>query len=576
VIATFDTSARSLALRLRAAARPYAQGERISGSTCYCRSVRPERSGEAAESKGERAWIALALVLSLLPLRAAAFPQLRGRDAALAEQVVEALYEEDVARAEALLAPREPLEKASQALRFAGGTLRFHQQRYAEAVKLLDGSGLGNMGPYLGLARAALEVTRDHARFESEHFVVSYPRGKEEVLLPYLLDALEAQRAALREGLGAVPEGKVTVEIVTDVKQLAALSTLTEEEVRTTGTVAVAKFDKLMLLSPKALLKGYDWLDTAAHEFTHNVITLRTKNRAPLWLQEGLAKWFESAWRGKHEPVTPFSAALLRDAVNRKDLVSFGEMNPSFAKLPTPERAALAYAQVALAVEWLVKQKGPEALVKATGLLAEGRPAEDAVAAAAGVPWRRFLDDWNRYMAQRPLPRGGAHELEKLRFKDDPKQGTQYAEWSEIPDEEARAWARLGEIFRARGRWVAARVEYGKAYARVGARFPILSARYATAAVQSGARAEAEKALGDALAWNPDYPALHLALARILLEKNDLAGARDHLLAANRQDPFDPEIHAGLARILVAQGDEPGAQRELRFVKILTGQEATP
>ncbi len=518
----------------------------------------------------------LAALCAVLPRPAAALPELRGKDAELAGQVVEALYEEDVARAEELLAAREPLERAPPAIRYAAGALRFHQQRYAEAVALLEGSGLGAMGPYLGLAKAAREVTNDHARLEGEHFVISYPKGKEEVLLPYLLETLEAQRAALAQGLGTAPAGKVTVELVTDVKQLAALSTLDEESVRTTGTVAVAKFNKLMILSPKALLKGYDWLDTAAHEFTHNVITLRTRNRAPLWMQEGLAKWFERAWRGKHEPLTPFSAALLRDAVNRKDLVSFGEMNPSFAKLPTPERAALAYAQVSLAIEWLVKQKGPESLVKMTGLLAEGRTAEEAVAAAAGVPWKKFLDDWNRYMAQRPLPRGGAHELEKLRFKDDPKQGTQFAEWSEIPDEESRGWARLGEIFRARGRWVAARVEYGKAYARVGARFPILSERYATAAVQSGARAEAEKALADALAWNPDYPALHVQMARILVEKNELAGAREHLIAANRQDPFDPEIHAGLAKILMAQGDKPGAERELRFTKILTGQEAPP
>jgi predicted Zn-dependent protease len=177
-------------------------------------------------------------------------------------------------------------------------------------------------------------------------------------------------------------------------------------------------------------------------------------------------------------------------------------------------------------------------------------------------------------MAQRPLPKGGAHELEKFRFKDDPKQGTQFAEWSEIPDDEARGWARLGEIFRARSRWSAARTEYGKAYARVGARFPILSERYATAAVQAGAKGDAEKALSEALAWNPDYPALNVQMARLLFEKGQLVPARDHLMAANRQDPFDPEIHAELAKILAALNDKPGADRETHFTQLLTGQEA--
>jgi tetratricopeptide (TPR) repeat protein len=516
----------------------------------------------------------VALLALALPLAAPA-SEARDREVA-AMQALEALAHEEPAQAEAVLAPFAPFEKAGTAIRYAAGALRFHQQRYAEAVELLDAAGKGDPLDYRGLAHAARDITKDHARAEGEHFVVSYPRGKDEVLVPYLLETLEAQRAALLQGLGTAPPGKVTVEILTDAKQLAQLSTLDEQSIRTTGTVAVAKFNKLMVLSPKALLKGYDWLDTAAHEFTHNVITLRTGNRAPLWMQEGLAKWFEQSWRGRHEPLTPFSAALLRDAAGKKKLVTFAEMNPSFAKLPTPERAALAYAQVALAVELLAKQKGPDAWKQVTGLLADGKSSEEAVAQVAGVPFRRFLEDWTRYMGQRPLPRGGEHELQKLRFKDDPRVGTQYAEWAEIPDEESRGFARLGEIFRARGRWSSARLEYAKAYVRVGARIPILSERYAVAATQAGAKAEAEKVLSEALAWNPDYPALNVQMSRLLFDRGQLQAARDHLLAANRQDPFDPEIHAGLARILASLGDKAGAERETRFTRILTGQETPP
>jgi tetratricopeptide (TPR) repeat protein len=490
---------------------------------------------------------------------------------------VQALEDEDVARAEALVAPVVASRPDDRAVRSVAGLVRFYQQRYGEAVELLERGGYPAGGlDYLALARAARDVTRDHARAEGDHFVVSYPKGKDEVLVPYVLDALEAQRRALEQDLGWAAPGKVVIEILNDTRELARLSTLTEEEIKTSGTIALCKFDKLMMVSPKALVKGYDWLDTAAHELTHYVVTERTHNRAPLWMQEGLAKWFEQAWRGRHEPVTPFSAALVRDAIARKDLVTFDEMHPSLAKLPTQERAALAYAEVSMAVEWLVKQKGPAALSRMTGLLGEGRSTEDSVSQAAGVPFRRFLDDWNRYMAQRPLPRGGDRELRKLRFKDDPRQGTQFAEWSEIPDEDSRGFARLGEIFRARGRWTAARLEYAKAYDKVGARIPILSGRYALAAIMSGDKAGAEKVLSEALAWNPDYPALNLTMGRLLLDRGQLQPARDHLLAANRQDPFDPEIHAGLAKVLGALNDPGGAERETRFTRILMGQEAPP
>jgi tetratricopeptide (TPR) repeat protein len=325
-----------------------------------------------------------------------------------------------------------------------------------------------------------------------------------------------------------------------------------------------------MLLSPKALLKGYDWLDTAAHEYTHHVLTRISRNEAPIWMQEGLAKWFEDDWRGGGEPISPVSAALVRDAVGKNALVTFDEMHPSLAKLPSQERAALAYAQVALAIEYLVQQKGSAILPRVLELVAKGKKADQAVAEALGVPFDRFLADWRKHMASRPLPRGGEHELTKLRFRDDPKGGNPWSEWAEIPDEKARGFARLGEIMRARGKWAAARIEYGKAVARVGARVPILANQYALAAMMSGANEEAEKVLVEALDWNPDYAALHVRLARILLGREEWQKAKDHLLAANRQDPFDPEIHASLAKALEELGDAGGASREARFAQLLS------
>jgi tetratricopeptide (TPR) repeat protein len=507
----------------------------------------------------------LAAALAAGPPRAAPDPH----GGAEVIRVLTLLAGEDVDGARAVAEPLLAARPADPGAKLAVGVLRLYEQRYDEAVSLIEGSTAGDPAGYLTLARAARDVTKGHVRAEGEHFVVSHPPGKDEVLVPYLLDTLERQRAALERALGYAPPGKLSVEIVNDVRELARLTTLSEAEIRTSGTVAVCKFNKLILLSPKALLKGYDWQDTAAHEYTHLVLTRKSRNEAPIWLQEGLAKWFEDDWRGGGEPLSPVTAALVRDAVQKGTLVTFDEMHPSLAKLPSQERAALAYAEVVLAVEKMVLQAGPAVLGKVLELTAQGKDARDAVAAALGVPFDRFMDDWKRHMATRPLPRGGEHALRKLRFRDDPKQAGSWAEWAEIPDERARGFARLGETMRARGRWAAARVEYGKAYDRVGGRIPILSDQYAFAALQSGDDALAEKVLAEAIAWNPDYAALHVHLARILARREDWSGVRDHLLAANQHDPFDPEIHAGLAKALGALGDPGGASREERFARIL-------
>ena len=488
-------------------------------------------------------------------------------------RTIAALDDEDVPAARALIEPALKERPDDRAVLTVAGLVRFYEQRYDDAIALLEKGGFPTGSTnYLALARAARDVTRTHEYVEGEHFIVSYPRGKDEVLVPYVLEALEAQRRALQEDLGWAPPGKVTIEFLNDTRELALVSTLTEEEIKTSGTIALCKFNKLMVVSPKALVKGYDWLDTAAHEYTHYVVTARTRNNTPVWLHEGIAKYSETRWRGSGGELSALAAGQLRRALERNHLVTFEQMHPSMAKLPSQEMAALAFAEVMVAVEYLQSKGGRQLMNRVLDLIAQGATAEKAVAQALGVSFDAFLADWKRYMAARPLPEGGDAGVEKLRFKGDPKHGGTHSEWSAIPDAQARGFARLGEILRERGRWSAARIEYAKAIARVGKGVPVLSDKFAIAAIMSGRDDEAQSALLEAVRRHPRYAALHLHLARIHLKQKDWAQAKDQLLLANAVDPFDPEIHAGLAAVHEAQGDAGAASREKRFTQLLAGK----
>src|SRR5438045_8521791 len=151
-----------------------------------------------------------------------------------------------------------------------------------------------------------------------------------------------------------------------------------------------------MITSPRALLRGYAWLDTLSHEFTHYLVTQKGRNSVPIWLQEGLAKFLETRWRGAPGmAVDDLSLGLLQDAAKKNKLIPFSRMHPSIAMLPTQEQAALAFAEVEAAIRLLYQRGGQSALTELVSGMAAGMTDEQAVARAAGNSSGGFEAAWS-------------------------------------------------------------------------------------------------------------------------------------------------------------------------------------
>ncbi len=470
----------------------------------------------------------------------------------------------------------------AESLDFYGGRIAFGEGRYREAVELLEAAGGDDRpGSYLRLARDTLAVTKDHLRAESEHFVFLYPPGKDAVLAPWALDALEAQRAALLEDLGYAPPGKVRVELVSDASELARASTLSKKEIDATGTIAICKFNKLIVTSPKAVLKGYDWLDTLAHEYTHLVVTQKGHNSVPIWLQEALAKYLESRWRGPAgKALPPSSRALLAERVKRNTLIPFAKMHPSMAKLPSWQDAATAFAEVFFAAEYLDHEHGRKALRGIVEAMGSGSSDQQAVETVTGRSFPAFERGWMAYLRAQPVPRAGPAGAEKLVLRD-PKatasapraKGREigFQDFADVEEPSARRYAHLGELFRERGRFGAAAEEFGHAHGLVGSKYESVANKYALALFAIRRVDEAEKVLLAALEAHPGSATTEVHLGRIYLSRGDWRRARDAYRGAIAQDPFDPEIHLALIRAADGLKDVPLGQRARSAATILTG-----
>jgi tetratricopeptide (TPR) repeat protein len=478
--------------------------------------------------------------------------------------------------AERAIAELGQLHGKDAAFPYFEGQLRFLQGDYEGAVARLreavsrDRTNANYKG-MRDLAASTAELVRGFAQSESEHFIIRYPRGPEEILVPYATEALEAARAALAEDFGWAPPGKVRVEIYGDVADLAQVSTLTLKEIETSGTIALCKWNRLMIVTPRALVRGYSWLDTLNHEYTHYVVTRFSHNTVPIWLHEGIAKFEERRWRAPAGGgLTPMMEHLLATALRRGRLITFEEMHPSMAKLPSQEDTALAFAEVYTAIEYLWKKGGWPTVRKVVERMRDGASDTRAVAEVAGTSFGDWERGWRHYLnGQKYRLRPGLvpHRIRFKKVESASKADKEDdADVAELTVEKARRFARLAGMLRARGRTAAAALEYEKAAAQLPGKEPLLANKLARTYLELGQLDRAKSAAESAVEVFPEMSGPHLTLAEVASKQGDAAAVEEHLLAALRQNPFDPSVHCALAERWRGQ---PRGDREARVCQKL-------
>jgi hypothetical protein len=410
------------------------------------------------------------------------------------------------------------------------------------------------------LAKEARDAVKDHKENVASNIVIRYA-PEDAVLVPYARETLEAATKALREDLGFEAELPIRVEFYRSPSDLAAVSSLSQAEVARTGTIALCKWARLMVTTPRALAYGYPWLDSINHELVHYAVSALTGDRAPVWLQEGLAKFLERRWReAPGGRIQPAMEHLLAKALRSGRLISFEAMHPSMAKLPSAEDATLAFAEVANAIAFLHEKGGMAALRDAIKRVAAGEDARQAVSAAAGGSWPDFERGWKTFMAAQKYKTFPAIDIPTVHIR---KPGA-IASGRKPAEEDAlssslKAGApyrhlRLGNMLmqRERPRAAAAEFEKGAKLVRDKPRsdpasawvFPVKLGRTYLAL---GEPDRALKALGGLGVLYPDLPWPNLIAGEALLAKGDAAAAVEPLRASLATNPFDPRVHCALA-----------------------------
>jgi tetratricopeptide (TPR) repeat protein len=450
-----------------------------------------------------------------------------------------------------------------------------HQRgEHLSALALLDAArtaGMPDDPHFRTLVETSARYQAHFDRLETPHFSIRY-LNKDEIVAYYAAPILESAYQNIAGDLGLLPAErgeKIVVEIYPDARALAGATGLTIHEIETSGTIAVCKFHRLMITSPLATASGYEWGDTLAHEFTHLVISKKSHNTIPIWLHEGIAKYYESRWKGAAgQALSPYSEKLLADAARTGHFISFAQMYPSMAKLPSQEAAALAFAEVFTTVEFLRTTHGSQSISELLDHSRDAKTLEQALQRTFGMGFAKLEARWKRYLKKRTFHEVPGAAPRHIRLATSEGEVNKEKPLEKIEDREIHDFSRLGELLQLRGHHEAAIIEYEKAYVRAGPRYATLINRLARAYLEADRASEALATIDKLLTAHPNDGDAHLLAGRIHLQRKELNAARTHFEAVRLQNPFNPEIHLALSKVYRALGNTKEADQAAYFMRL--------
>ncbi len=437
-------------------------------------------------------------------------------------------------------------------------------------------------------ARAAnslklIEQLASYGRVESEHFIVRYRPGVDEILAREMLPVLERIHARVcgdgPGGMNHKPEGRTVIELMPNHEWFS---------VRITGmpsihTMAASTGPVIAMEAPKggvgSMAGPYDWPRVLQHEYAHTVSLSRTKNRIAHWLTEAAAVYVEDAPRGAS------TWKLLASAYDGGMLFDMREINFAFVRPRKPTDRAQAYAQGHWMYEFIIEGWGPKAPLTLMDEAATGVPEEEAFRRVLGLDYEQFLarfEEWAGEQltsvglrqpvgtpslddmleelmtewSQREMPPSAAERLEALR--------SLAREHSDHPD--VLESLILAEVEQAGGNPTEALVPHLERYARVR---PIddlphrLLARWYLGRSEPEQYFRAIEHLEFLDVRTTDSAVFAAELARLYFEADELDRAFAKAERSTQIAPFDPNQRELAARIALLRKDYVTAERHI-------------
>ncbi len=215
------------------------------------------------------------------------------------------------------------------------------------------------------LAKAERDKSEEESYREGEtaHFDLKYYGGATPDLAREILRALEDDFNDLESQLDYTPPEQIAVILYTE----QAFADIT----RAPGWVGALNDGRLRIPVQGLTEVTPELAHVLKHELTHSFVGQKSHQRAPTWLQEGVAQWMEGRRSSR-------DAGALVDAVSQGAIPSLGAMSGSWMEL-SGNSAAAAYAWSLAVVESIIDAGGVSDISRLLDRIATSSSVEEAL-----------------------------------------------------------------------------------------------------------------------------------------------------------------------------------------------------
>jgi predicted Zn-dependent protease len=240
-----------------------------------------------------------------------------------------------------------------------------------------------------------LDVLQNYAVIETDHFVIKFDRGRDELLATEAARYLEDEvYPEIVKSLGYEPPEKSLFEIFNRARNSSGHNWFSARMVGLPfiGTVGACAGKMVAIASPTDMPKKYNWARVLKHEFVHVVNLQQTNFNVPRWFTEGLAVWHEGY------PRPEMWNTILGGRFRAGKVYDLSSINFAFARPSSAEDWTLAYCQAELYVEYMIQAYGDDAVAKMLKAYAERMDSKTAIQHCFNVEVAEFEAGYTAYV----------------------------------------------------------------------------------------------------------------------------------------------------------------------------------